>query len=77
MRAVKMKVAGLVQIMTKETVLSVPAEIFDTNITAISSDEGSTLFIKNDNSLWATGWNSWTVGSWQHNRCEYSHKNRR
>lgn len=39
--------------------LSVPAKIFDTNITAISSDEGSTLFIKNDNSLWATGWNGY------------------
>ena len=39
--------------------LSVPTEIFDTNVTAISSDEGSTLFIKNDNSLWATGWNGY------------------
>jgi len=39
--------------------LSVPTGIFDTNVTAISSDEGSTLFIKNDNSLWATGWNGY------------------
>ena len=39
--------------------LSFPSEIFDSNISNISSLNGSTLIIKNDNSLWVTGWNGY------------------
>ena len=53
--------------------LSIPTEIFDTNVTAISLMRKYS-FIKNDNSLGDRLEWVWTAWSWQHNRCEYSTK---